>query len=71
MAYFFNRIIKSLTGFMNVIFLRTDTVAAGQAVDGIQNAEQTVGFDGIQCINGTARMKSAFYIPSCEEINVL
>ena len=61
MADLLNRIIKTLAGFMYVIFFRADAIAAGQTVDRIKNAQEAVGLNGIQRINGTTRVKGAFY----------
>jgi hypothetical protein len=44
---------------MYVIFLRADAVAAGQPVDGVQNAEEAVGLYRIEGINGAAGVKGA------------
>jgi len=59
MAYFGDGVIKSLGGFMNMIFLRTQPVAAGQPVDRVKNSCETVGFNRVQRINGAGRIKSA------------
>jgi hypothetical protein len=57
---FFNRIIKSLAGFVYMVFFGADTVTPGQPVNGIKNSKEAIQLNGIQSINGTTGIKSAF-----------
>jgi hypothetical protein len=45
MVDFGDGVVKSLAGFIDVVFFRTDAVAAGQAVNSIENSEQSVCFN--------------------------